>query len=100
MEKSHEPNPERVGETFHVLALIPDQTIPMYQVPGVAHGDHGVIEQNVVLFTLDIKTACLDVEIGIIHEAEQDQAKEKIPEKSKIHLLNYKLKCAIIAPCV
>ena len=78
MHERHDPNPERIGETFHAFARIPNRTEAVRDVVGIAHRDHRVVEEYVISCAADQKTGGDDVTIDIINIADDKQAERKI----------------------
>ena len=44
-DQCHEQRLQKVGEPFDLLARVPGQAVPMREIPGITHGNHGVIEK-------------------------------------------------------
>ncbi len=89
MHERHDSHPKRVGETFDVFAGIPNRAEAMREIVGVAHGDHGVVEEYVIGCATDQKTGGDNVTVNIINIADDDQAERKVAQIFGIHAWDY-----------
>ena len=79
VDRRHPQRPQQIGISLHRrhLARVPDQPMPRRQVVGVAHGDHGVVEQGVVALPADREAGAHDEEGVEDERTEADQPPEE-----------------------
>jgi hypothetical protein len=80
VKESHIPHPERIGVALHVFACIPDQSLTMCQIVGVAHRDHRIIEKNVIGLIVDGDGAFLYISHPIIDITQYKHTKQNVPK--------------------
>ncbi len=81
MKERHVDDPQWIGEALHPLAGVPDQAVAMDQVVGIAHRDHGIVEQHVISCAVDNEAAGQNISPGIIEEADDRQAEEQVAQE-------------------
>lgn len=96
MEQRHETHPKWICKTFHSFADVPDQAVTVCQIPRIAHGDHGIVEKNVILCIFELKTAGFYIPIGIVEKEKYQEAEEYIAKEPWIHGRKYNTNHAII----
>src|SRR5262245_24549274 len=74
MKECHVQNPKRICITLHSFpSRVPDESIPIRKIPRVSHGDHRVIKQGEVSFTIDDKAGSINKQPSVDQKSRNEE---------------------------